>query len=105
MMGGNAFNGDPDLYNRCFLKLIGTDTADLTEMQELVRLFAQIALLRKGPQDLPASLALLGATAAVFVIINCAVSLVLPPIPGPWFWQLLIEVLFTYAWYALLLRL
>lgn len=74
-------------------------------MQELVRLYAQIALLRKGPQDLPASLALLSATAAAFVVINCAVSLVLPPIPGPWFLQLLIEVLFTYAWYALLLRL
>jgi hypothetical protein len=73
-------------------------------MQELVRLFAQIALLRKGPQDLPASAALLVATAAAFIIINCVVSLVLPPIPGPWFYQLLVEVLFTYGWYALLLR-
>src|SRR5580692_10975638 len=102
MMGCNAFNDD--LYNRASLAYRNR-IADLTEMQELVRLFAQIALLRKGPQDLPASLALLAATAAAFVVINCAVSLVLPPIPGPWFLQLLIEVLFTYAWYALLLRL
>jgi hypothetical protein len=73
-------------------------------MQELVRLFAQIALLRKGPQDLPAVPALLAATIAAFVIINCLVSLTLPPIPGPWFYQLLCEVVFTCLWYALLLR-
>jgi hypothetical protein len=78
--------------------------ADLTEMRELVRLFAQIALMRRGPQDLPASAAVLAATAAGFVIINCLVSVALPPIPGPWFGHLVVEVVFTFVWYALLLQ-
>jgi hypothetical protein len=73
-------------------------------MQELVRLFVQIALLRKGPQDLPASTGLLALTAAGFFIVNCLVSAVLPPIPGPWLYQLVLDVIFTFAWYALLLR-
>ena len=103
MTGCNAFNDD--LYNRGFLKLIGIDVADLTEMKELVRLFVQIALMRKGPQDLPASSALLAATAAGFFAINCLVSFMLPPIPGPWFGHLVVEVAFIFLWYALLLRL
>jgi hypothetical protein len=73
-------------------------------MKELVRLFVQIALMRRGPQDLPASGALLAATAAAFFIINCLVSVALPPIPGPWFGQLLVEAVFTFVWYAALLR-
>ena len=73
-------------------------------MKELVRLFAQIALMRKGPQDLPASAALLAVTAAGFFIVNCLVSAVLPPIPGLWFGQLVVEVVFTFVWYALLLK-
>jgi hypothetical protein len=73
-------------------------------MKELVRLFAQIALMRKGPQDLPASAALLAATAAGFFIVNCLVSAALPPIPRLWFGQLVVEVVFTFVWYALLLR-
>src|SRR6202021_86157 len=79
MMGCNAFNDD--LYNRASLAYRNR-IADLTEMKELVRLFAQIALMRKGPQDLPASAALLVATAAAFFIVNCLVSAALPPIPG-----------------------
>jgi hypothetical protein len=102
MMLCNAFNDD--LYNRSFLKLIGIDTADLTEMQELVRLFVQIALLRKGPQDLPVSASLLAVTAAAFFVINFLVSTVLPPIPGPWLYQLVLDVIFIFAWYALVLR-
>jgi hypothetical protein len=73
-------------------------------MKELVRLFVQIALMRKGPQDLPASAAVLAGTAAAFFFINCLVSAVLPPIPGHWFGQLVVEVIFTVVWYALLLR-
>ena len=73
-------------------------------MQELVRLFVQIALLRKGPQDLPASAQVLAVTATGFFSINFLVSAVLPPIPGPWLYQLVLDVIFTFAWYALLLR-
>jgi hypothetical protein len=73
-------------------------------MKELVRLFMQIALMRKGPQDLPASATLLAATAAGYFLVNCVVSAALPPIRGPWFGHLVVDVLFTLAWYALLLQ-
>ena len=73
-------------------------------MKELVRLFVQIALLRKGPQDLPASPTLLLATACGYFLVCCLVSAVLPPVSG-WFGQLVVDVLFTFAWYALLLAL
>lgn len=72
-------------------------------MKELVRLFIQIALMRKGPQDLPASAAVLAATAGGYFLVNCLVSAVLPPVKGPLFAQLVVDVLFTFAWYALLL--
>ena len=73
-------------------------------MKELVRLFIQIALMRKGPQDLPASVALLTATAAGYFIVNCVVSAALPPIAGPWLGHLVVDVIFTFLWYALLMR-
>jgi len=60
--------------------------------------------MRKGPQDLPASPTLLVATAAGYFLIYCLVSAVLPPVSG-WFGQLVVDVLFTFAWYALLLAL
>lgn len=73
-------------------------------MKELARLYAQIAMLRKGPQDVPASAALLAATVAAYVVVNFAVSLLLPPVLGPWQQMLLIDVVFTIVWYAVLLR-
>jgi drug/metabolite transporter (DMT)-like permease len=73
-------------------------------MTEFVRLYAQIALLRRGPQDVPASPALLAATVVGYVIVNFAVSAVLPPVSGPWVQILLVDVAFTIAWYAVLLR-
>lgn len=73
-------------------------------MLSLVRLYADIALLRRGPEVLPASPMLLGATVAAYFFVNFAVSLVLPPIRGPWRLHLLVDVAFTFAWYVLLLR-
>lgn len=73
-------------------------------MTELIRLFAQIALLRQGPQDVPASGLLLAATVLGYSVVNIAVSLVMPPIAGPWLKHLLVEIAFLLAWYALLLR-
>jgi len=73
-------------------------------MTELIRLYTQIALLRRGPQDLPASTLLLVLTVVGYLIVNVVVSTVLPPIkawPGP----LLVDTLFTLLWYVVLLRL
>ena len=74
-------------------------------MMEMLRLYGQIALLRRGPQDVPASPLLLGLTVAVFIGVNCLVTALMPPFPGPWLMHLLIEVVFMLAWYAVLLRL
>ena len=73
-------------------------------MKELVRLFVQIALMRKGPQDLPNSAVPLALTVAANFIVNFLVSAALPPIAGPWLMQSIVVVAFTFAWYALLLK-
>lgn len=72
-------------------------------MKELLALFAQIAVSRKGPQDLPASWLLLVLTVAGYGIIRFAISTVMPPV-DQWRSHLLIEIAFTLAWYAVLLR-
>lgn len=73
-------------------------------MLSLARLYADIALLRRGPEELPASPFLLAATVVAYFLVNFAVSLVLPPIPGPWHMHLVVDVVFTLAWYVLLMR-
>jgi hypothetical protein len=72
-------------------------------MKELIQLFAQIALLRRGPQDLPASGLLLALTLLGYLGITFAVCSVLPPMPG-WPAQVLVTALFTLLWYGVLLR-
>ena len=73
-------------------------------MSEFIRLYAQIALLRRGPQDLPASPLLLVLTVAAFLAVNLVVSSLLPP-ENRWPEILLVVTLFTLLWYVLLLRL
>ena len=73
-------------------------------MSEFIRLFTQIALLRRGPQDLPASGLLLVLTVAAYLGINFVVSTVLPP-DNRWRESLAVDTLFTLLWYLLLLRL
>ena len=73
-------------------------------MSEFIRLYTQIALLRRGPQDLPASRLLLVLTVAGYLAVNFVVSGVLPP-GGRWLETLLVATLFTLLWYLLLLRL
>ncbi len=73
-------------------------------MSELLRLYSQIALLRKGPQDVPAVGLLLLLTALGYFIVNALMVLLLP-LPGPWLRALVLDVVFTVAWYWALLRL
>lgn len=72
-------------------------------MRELLRLFAQIALSRKGPQDLPASWFLLVFTVLCFSAVHSAVSLLLPEVES-WRLQLIVEVIVGLVWYSVLLR-
>jgi hypothetical protein len=73
-------------------------------MKEVIGLYVQIALLRRGPQDLPASRLLLILTVCGYAAVNAVVSAVLTPVPD-WQLQLAVDVLFTLVWYATLLRL
>jgi hypothetical protein len=80
-------------------------------MRDLIALFTQIALLRRGPQDVPASALLLGLTVFGYVVVNIVVSYALPPakelpagVRTDWVAPLLISTLFTIIWYAVLLR-
>ncbi len=87
-------------------------------MKELLRLYTQIAFLRRGPQDLPASALLLLLTIGGYLLINLLMNGLAPPpdagsaaaraaegssrsFPA----QLLLDTAFTLAWYVLLLRL
>jgi hypothetical protein len=73
-------------------------------MKELVRLFTQIALLRRGPQDVPASVLLLVLTVVGYLGVNFLVTALLPP-DDHWQGPLLVDTLFTLIWYMALLRL
>src|SRR6516225_11291076 len=74
------------------------------DMSEFIRLFTQIALLRRGPQDLPASGLLLALTVAGYLAVNFVVSIFLPP-DARWRETLAVGTVFTLVWYVLLLQL
>jgi len=74
------------------------------DMRELIRLFSQIALLKRGPQDVPASPLLLALTVVGYLCVNVVVGALLPP-DHRWPAWLLVDTLFMLAWYAVLLRL
>jgi hypothetical protein len=71
-------------------------------MGEVLELFAQILVLRRGPQDLPASGLLLLLTLLGYVIVNCVSCAVFPPTDN-WPALLLLDVVFLLLWNAALL--
>jgi hypothetical protein len=73
-------------------------------MKDIIRLFTQIALLRRGPQDLPASMLLLLLALGGYLGVNLMVSYALPP-DEHWEAPLLVDTLFTLVWYVALMRL
>jgi len=74
-------------------------------MTDLLRLFVQIALLRRGPQDLPASAVLLAVAAAAYFGVNFIVYSALPGMPAPWRKHLIADVLYTLVSLGLLMQL
>jgi len=73
-------------------------------MKEIIRLFTQIALLKRGPQDLPASMLLLVLAIVGYLGVNFVLSSALPPTEH-WQAPLLVDTAFTLVWYVVLLRL
>jgi hypothetical protein len=80
-------------------------TGEFDFMKELLRLFAQITLLRRGPQDLPPSQLLLALTIAGYLAVNLLFGALLPQPSKLWIGQLAVDTVFTLAWYAVLMRL
>lgn len=87
------------------------------DMRELVTLYTQIALLRRGPQDLPVSALLLALTVFAYLAVDVLMIGILPPVETgaaakgaeealrSWPALLLLDTVFLYVWYAALLRL
>jgi len=86
-------------------------------MRQLVRLFTQITLLRRGPQDLPVSLLLLVVTIIAYIGVNLLMNALFPATAltgaaakagevdaNNWPAQMLVDTVFTIAWYVLLMR-
>jgi hypothetical protein len=93
---------DDDLYNPA-RPFYARPRSKPNVMKELFGLFAQIAVSRKGPQDLPASSVVLVLTVLGYGLSRYVVSALMPPVEQ-WRLHLLIEILFTLGWYAVLLR-
>ena len=72
-------------------------------MKELIQAFTQIALLRRGPQDLPASRLLLALTMIAYFGVCIVVISLMPPLKG-WEEHPAIDILFWVIWYFALLR-
>lgn len=73
-------------------------------MISALRLYLDIVLLRRGPEDIPASQALLVATIALFAAVSVALRLVFPPAVEAWPVAMVVSIVFTLMWYALVLR-
>jgi hypothetical protein len=72
-------------------------------MTDLIRLFTEIALLRRGPQDVPASPLLLALTVCGYLAVTLVLGALLPP-DAHWWQEPLIDTVFTLLWYVALLR-
>jgi hypothetical protein len=71
----------------------------------LARIYFDIALWRRGPQDLPAVGILLPLTIGVYVLISVALGEALPQLRVGWTSQVLADTGFIALWYWLLLAL
>ena len=71
----------------------------------LARIYFDIALWRRGPQDLPAVGILLPLTIGVYVLISIALGELMPQLRSGWAPQVLADAGFLALWYWLLLQL
>jgi len=74
-------------------------------MIELARLYVEIAMLRRAPQDVPAAGFVLAMTVAAYFAVNAVLNQALQPLQIPWLRPLLVTTAFILAWYFVLLRL
>lgn len=72
-------------------------------MTAILKLFFDIARLRRGPEDAPSGLQPLLVTVAVFFAANALLTALFRPDINYWALQLLVSIVFTLLWYRVLL--
>jgi hypothetical protein len=74
-------------------------------VQQFLRVFLDIVLWRRGPQDLPVSAVLLAITVAAYVVVSGLQLVLLEETPKMWLFFLVGDPLLLMAWIWLVLRL
>jgi hypothetical protein len=73
-------------------------------VQQLLRIFLDIVLWRRGPQDLPASRLLLALSMAAYVAVSVAQLAMLPESAANWLFYTVLDPLLLLGWTWLVLR-
>jgi hypothetical protein len=73
-------------------------------VQQFLRIFLDIVLWRRGPQDLPASVTLVWLTVAAYVLVSAVQLLLLDESGIAWFFFLIADPLLLAAWTWLVLK-
>jgi len=74
-------------------------------VQQFLRIFLDIVLWRRGPQDLPVSTLLLALAVAAYLAVSVVQLAMLRESPGTWAFFLVVDPLLLGAWVWLVLRL
>jgi hypothetical protein len=74
-------------------------------VQQFLRIFLDIVLWRRGPQDLPASSLLLGVSAAAYVAVSAVQLALLRESAATWLFFVVVDPLLLGSWVWLVLRL
>jgi len=77
----------------------------VAKVQQFLRIFIDIVLWRRGPQDLPASGLLLAIAAAVYVGVSAVQLALLGEAAATWFFFVVVDPLLLGAWVWVVLRL
>jgi hypothetical protein len=77
----------------------------VAQVQQFLRIFVDIVLWRRGPQDLPASKLLLGVAIAAYLAVSAVQLLLLGEPAATWFLFVVVDPLLLGAWVWLVLRL
>ena len=72
---------------------------------QMARLYTDIALFRRGPEDVPVSAVLLAVTVIAYMFVSLALSLVMPITGGDRIGLIALDASFGVAWYWVVMRL
>ncbi len=77
----------------------------MAQVQQFLRIFVDIVLWRRGPQDLPASSLLLGISVAAYVAVSAVQLALLGETAATWLFFIVVDPLLLGAWVWLVLQL